>query len=146
MASSPSSASRHPGKIVQDLLPKNSWKRVYGALLEVRTKLLKQSDGLARLLRHGFTQALLKVLSEDLIKEKEKIINIALSVLGNCSLSDTFRQQVVLLTVLKLVPDCANTKCVLVHYSSPSIVQPSILRPPWIIRPLDLIPKGNFLC
>ncbi len=30
-------------------------------------------------------------------------------------------------------------------YSSPSILQPSILRLPWIIRPLDLFPKGNFL-
>ncbi len=31
-------------------------------------------------------------------------------------------------------------------YSSPAISQPSILRPPLIIRPLDLVPKGNFLC
>ncbi len=31
-------------------------------------------------------------------------------------------------------------------YSSPSILQPSILRPPLIIRLLDLVPKGNFLC
>ncbi len=31
------------------------------------------------------------------------------------------------------------------RYSSPSILQPSILRPPMIIRPLDLVPKGNFL-
>ncbi len=31
-------------------------------------------------------------------------------------------------------------------YSSPSILQTSILRPPLIIRPLDLVPKGNFLC
>ncbi len=31
-------------------------------------------------------------------------------------------------------------------YSSPSILQPFILRPPLIIRPLDLVPKGNFLC
>ncbi len=31
-------------------------------------------------------------------------------------------------------------------YSSPSILQPSILRPPLIIRPLDLVLKGNFLC
>ncbi len=30
-------------------------------------------------------------------------------------------------------------------YSSPSILQPFILRPPLIIRPLDLVPKGNFL-
>ncbi len=32
------------------------------------------------------------------------------------------------------------------QYSSPSILQPFILRPPLIIRPLDLVPKGNFLC
>ena len=32
------------------------------------------------------------------------------------------------------------------HYSSPSILQPSILRPPLVIRPLDLVAKGNFLC
>ncbi len=32
------------------------------------------------------------------------------------------------------------------NYSSPSILQPSILRPPLIIRPLDLVLKGNFLC
>ena len=31
------------------------------------------------------------------------------------------------------------------RYSSPSISHPSILRPPLIIRPLDLVPKGNFL-
>ncbi len=31
-------------------------------------------------------------------------------------------------------------------YSSPSILQPSILRPPLFIRPLDLVPKGNFQC
>ncbi len=31
-------------------------------------------------------------------------------------------------------------------YSSPSILQPSILRPPLIVRPLDLVLKGNFLC
>ncbi len=31
-------------------------------------------------------------------------------------------------------------------YSSPSILQPSILRPPLIIRPPDLVPNGNFLC
>ncbi len=30
-------------------------------------------------------------------------------------------------------------------YSSPSILQPSILRSPLIIRPLDLVQKGNFL-
>ncbi len=90
-------------KIVQDLLPKNSWKQVYGALLEVRTKLLKQSEGLPRLLKHGFTQALLKVLSEDLKEEKEKIINIALSVFGNCSLDKIFRQQVSFSIVLMLV-------------------------------------------
>ncbi len=30
-------------------------------------------------------------------------------------------------------------------YSSPSILQPSILRPPLIIRLLDLIPKGDIL-
>ncbi len=29
-------------------------------------------------------------------------------------------------------------------YSSPSILQPSVLRPPLIIR-LDLVPKANFL-
>ncbi len=29
-------------------------------------------------------------------------------------------------------------------YSSPSILQPYILRPPFIIRLLDLLPKGNF--
>ncbi len=33
-----------------------------------------------------------------------------------------------------------------IMYSSPSILQPSILRPPLIIRPLDLVLKGNFLC
>ncbi len=35
------------------------------------------------------------------------------------------------------------------QYSSPSILQPSILRPPLIIRPFDLVPKhakGNILC
>ncbi len=39
-------------------------------------------------------------------------------------------------------------KIMLVHvmYRSPSILQPSILRPPLIIRLLDLVPKGNFLC
>ncbi len=31
-------------------------------------------------------------------------------------------------------------------HSSPSILQPSILRLPLIIRLLDLVPKGNFLC
>ncbi len=31
-------------------------------------------------------------------------------------------------------------------YSGPSILQPSILRPPFIIRLLDLVPKANFLC
>ncbi len=31
-------------------------------------------------------------------------------------------------------------------YSSPSILQPSVLRPPFVIRSLDLVPKGNFLC
>ena len=31
-------------------------------------------------------------------------------------------------------------------YNSPSILQPSILRPPLIIRLLDLVPKDNFLC
>ncbi len=31
-------------------------------------------------------------------------------------------------------------------YSGPSILQPSILRPPLIIRLLDLVPEGNFLC
>ncbi len=30
------------------------------------------------------------------------------------------------------------------RYSSPSILQPSSLRPPLIIRPLDLVPKGQF--
>ncbi len=30
--------------------------------------------------------------------------------------------------------------------SIPSISQPSILRPPLIIRRLDLVTKGNFLC
>ncbi len=30
-------------------------------------------------------------------------------------------------------------------YSSPSILQTSILRPPLIIRPFYLVPKGNFL-
>ncbi len=30
-------------------------------------------------------------------------------------------------------------------YSSPSILQRSILRPPLVIRPLDLVPKGNML-
>ncbi len=29
-------------------------------------------------------------------------------------------------------------------YSSPSILQTSTLRPPLIIRPLDLVPKGKF--
>ncbi len=28
----------------------------------------------------------------------------------------------------------------------PSILQSSIIRPPFIIRPLDLVPKGNLLC
>ena len=32
------------------------------------------------------------------------------------------------------------------QYSNPSILQPSILRPPLIIRWLDLVLKGNFLC
>ncbi len=32
------------------------------------------------------------------------------------------------------------------YYSSPSILQPSILRPLLIIGPHDLVPKGNFLC
>ncbi len=31
------------------------------------------------------------------------------------------------------------------QYSSPSILQASILRPPLIVRLLDLVPKGNFL-
>ena len=30
-------------------------------------------------------------------------------------------------------------------YNSPSILQTSILRPSLIIRPLDLVPKANFL-
>ncbi len=32
------------------------------------------------------------------------------------------------------------------RYSSPSILQPSVLRPAVIIRLLDLVPKDNFLC
>ncbi len=44
---------------------------------------------------------------------------------------------------LGLNPLSQRQRCV---YSSPSILQTSILRPPLIIRPLDLVPKGNFLC
>ncbi len=31
------------------------------------------------------------------------------------------------------------------QYSSPPMLQPSILRPPLIIRPLDLVPRANFI-
>ncbi len=44
----------------------------------------------------------------------------------------------------KLVNKSAATN--IYAYSSPSILQASISRPPFIIRPLDLVPKGNFLC
>ncbi len=36
--------------------------------------------------------------------------------------------------------------CQVDMYSSHSILQPSILRPPLIVRLLDLVQKGNFLC
>ncbi len=40
----------------------------------------------------------------------------------------------------------AALKYIILVYSSPYILQPSILRPPLIIRPLDMVPKGNILC
>ncbi len=39
-----------------------------------------------------------------------------------------------------------NMLSVNLQYSSPSILQPSILRPLLIIRPLHLVSKGNILC
>ncbi len=44
-----------------------------------------------------------------------------------------------------------NLKVLYIHiqhymYTIPSILQPSLLRPPLIIRLLDLVPESNFLC
>ncbi len=50
------------------------------------------------------------------------------------------------LRILSTVRPLIVTSLLYVQYSSPSILQPCILSPPLIIRPLDLVPKGNFLC
>ena len=47
--------------------------------------------------------------------------------------------------IIRFVPLSAmiNKHMIILYYSSPSILQPLVLRPPLIIKLLDLLPKGN---
>ncbi len=50
-------------------------------------------------------------------------------------------QYFLLLAMIMYIPSMDR-----VYYNCPSLLEPSILRPPLIIRPLELVQMGHYLC
>ena len=64
--------------------------RIQKALIQIRTQFLKEKDGISRLRQRGGLPKLIHILEGD----NEKLIDIALSILGNCCMDQKFRQEV----------------------------------------------------
>ena len=63
---------------------------MYQGLVELRTKYVKQTDGVARIRQHGGLERVLRVLQS----ANHKNIDVALSVLGNCCMEDRTRTKI----------------------------------------------------
>ena len=65
-------------------------RATYRCLVALRTQFIKEKDGVALLRQHGGLEGLLDILKH----HKDKILNITLSILGNCCLEDETRIKV----------------------------------------------------
>lgn len=64
--------------------------KVYNALVLVRTHFLKEKDGVAKLRQHGGLELIIDILRQ----HEDRVLDVALSILGNCCLEKETRVKV----------------------------------------------------
>lgn len=77
-------------KLLSQLEKCSSTQSLYKVLVQIRTDLIKESEGVKLLKEKGGLKRIIKLLS----KPNEKILNVALSILANCCLQEDCRDLV----------------------------------------------------
>ena len=72
--------------------------KVYNALVLVRTHFIKEKDGIAKLRQHGGLELIIDVLR----RHEDHVLDVALSILGNCCLETETRIKVS--SICQLIP------------------------------------------
>lgn len=77
-------------KLLSQLEKSSSSQSTYKLLVQIRTDVIKDKEGIKLLRDKGGLKRIVRILS----KPNEKILNVSLSILANCCLQDDCRVQV----------------------------------------------------
>ncbi|KAG8334865.1 Armadillo repeat-containing protein 5 [Homalodisca vitripennis] len=78
-------------KLINQLEKCSSSQSIYKLLVQIRTDVIKEDEGIKLLRDKGGLKRIVKILT----KPNEKILNVSLSILANCCLQEECREQVV---------------------------------------------------
>lgn len=73
--------------------------RICGSLHYIRTNFTNRIEGINELRDHGGIKILVKCLKQ----VNPKVLSLTLSILGNCSLNETCREQVIIISITIII-------------------------------------------